>query len=78
MRTLIVLQDLRPDDLVDGVCGHLIDEVPQLHVRLLGLRRVLVGYRTPHCKLFVQLGLGLRKVTDFFNSVLHQRLIRLE
>jgi len=75
---LIVLQYLGSDDLVDGIRGHLVNQVPQLHIGLLRLRGVLVSDRSFHSKLLEELRLGLREISDFFNLVLHQRLVRLE
>lgn len=76
--TLVVLENLWPDYLVDGVGRHLVDQVPKLHIRLLGLRGILIGDGTSHGELLIQLRFMGGQFTDFFNSVLDQRLIRFE
>lgn len=57
---------------------HLVNEVPQLHVGLLSISRVLVGDGPLQSELLKELRLGVGKVSDFLNFLFFNWLIALE
>ena len=77
-RLLIHADDLGADDLVNLIGGQLIDQVPQLHVGLLCVPRVLIGDGALGCHLLEELWLGVREVPDVLEFGLIQRLVALE
>lgn len=70
--------NLGPDDLVNLIGGHLIHQVPQLHVGLLCVPRVLISDRALRCHLLKELWLGVREVPDVLELCLIQWLVALE
>jgi hypothetical protein len=72
------LNDFGAYYLIDLICGHLVDQVPQLHIRLFGVSRVLIGNGALSSELVKQNRLCICEVTQIFHLSLINRLVALE
>ena len=75
---LVHLYYLWADDLIDLIGRHLIYQVPQLHVRLLRVPRVLVCDGAFSGHLLKELRFCVREISDVLDLRLIHRLIALE